>query len=121
MTTPCRRDSPDGVVACVREPQGAVRPGRDPARAADAGSGVVGNGPAVVMRPMELLPELVNHSAPSGPAVIPIGPSMLGSLKWVETPFVVIRPIELVASLVNQSASSEPVVVCTGTSMLESE
>jgi hypothetical protein len=27
----------------------------------------------VVIRPIELLPELVNHSAPSGPAVIPDG------------------------------------------------
>jgi hypothetical protein len=31
---------------------------------------------AVVIRPMELLPVSVNHKAPSGPAVIPCGPSM---------------------------------------------
>src|SRR5438132_3491641 len=32
--------------------------------------------PAVVMRPIELLSTLVNHSAPSGPAVIPCGVDM---------------------------------------------
>ena len=32
--------------------------------------------PAVVTLPMELLPEIVNHMAPSDPRAIPIGPSM---------------------------------------------
>jgi hypothetical protein len=32
--------------------------------------------PVVVIRPIELLSALVNHSAPSGPAAIPIGASM---------------------------------------------
>jgi hypothetical protein len=32
--------------------------------------------PPVVIRPIDLLPLLVNHSAPSGPAVIPSGRSM---------------------------------------------
>src|SRR5580704_4351947 len=32
--------------------------------------------PVVVIRPIVLLPALVNHSAPSGPAVIPSGPLM---------------------------------------------
>jgi hypothetical protein len=31
---------------------------------------------AVLIRPMELLPPLANHSAPSGPAAIPIGSSL---------------------------------------------
>ena len=34
----------------------------------------------VVMRPMELLVWLENHSAPSEPAAIQIGPSMVGSV-----------------------------------------
>ena len=38
----------------------------------------IGDTPAVVMRPMESLPELVNHKAPSGPAVIPSGSLMPG-------------------------------------------
>jgi hypothetical protein len=33
-----------------------------------------------VMRPIEALPELVNHRAPSGPAVISSGELMLGSV-----------------------------------------
>jgi hypothetical protein len=32
--------------------------------------------PLVVIRPIELPSMLVNHSVPSGPAVIPIGPTM---------------------------------------------
>ena len=32
--------------------------------------------PVVVIRPIELFPALVNHSAPSGPAVIPSGSRM---------------------------------------------
>ena len=34
----------------------------------------------VVIRPIESLPELVNHSAPSGPAVIPCGMLMPGKI-----------------------------------------
>ena len=34
--------------------------------------------PEVVIRPIELLSALVNHSAPSGPAVIAVGPLMPG-------------------------------------------
>ena len=69
-------DPPDRGVAAVREPQGPVGSRRDPLRAADAGAGEVGHRPPVVMRPIELLPTLVNHRAPSGPAVIPSGPLM---------------------------------------------
>ena len=32
--------------------------------------------PAVVIRPIELLPEFVNHGAPSGPTVMEFGPAM---------------------------------------------
>ena len=49
----------------------------------------------VVIRPMELLPESVNHKAPSGPAVIPNGSSMPMPVKLVTIPAVLIRPIEL--------------------------
>ena len=49
--------------------------------------------PDVVIRPIELLAELVNHRAPSGPAVIAIGWLMLGAVKVVMIPLVVIRPI----------------------------
>ena len=34
----------------------------------------------VVIRPIALLPLLVNHSAPSGPAVIPVGWLMPGAV-----------------------------------------
>jgi len=46
----------------------------------------------VVIRPIELLPELVNHSAPSRPAVIPTGAAMPGPVLPVTFPVGVIRP-----------------------------
>ena len=36
--------------------------------------------PLVVIRPIEPFPALANQSAPSGPAAIPIGLAMLGSV-----------------------------------------
>ena len=51
--------------------------------------------PRVVMRPIELFPELVNHKAPSGPAVIPVGPSIPVPVKMAAFPLTVMRPIEL--------------------------
>ena len=66
--------------------------------------------PVVVIRPIELLRKLVNHSAPSGPAVIPSGPRMSGPVWLVTVPVVVIRPIELLR-LVNHSAPSGPAVI----------
>ena len=57
--------------------------------------------PVVVMRPIEPktpiapFPLFVYHSAPSGPAVIAKGATMLGAVKFVTLPVVVIRPIEL--------------------------
>ena len=41
----------------------------------------------------------MNHSAPSGPAAIPAGAMMLGSVKLVTVPAVVIRPIESFAEV----------------------
>src|SRR5262249_3069366 len=53
-----------------------------------------------------------NHSAPSGPVVIPKGPLLgLGIGNSVITPAVVIRPILLVSFSVNHSAPSGPVVI----------
>ena len=40
--------------------------------------------PAVLIRPIELL--LVNHRAPSGPAAIPSGTEMGGSVKLLHHP-----------------------------------
>src|SRR5712691_6449063 len=78
--------------------------------------------PVVVMRPIELLPLLVNHNAPSGPAVIPCGDEMVGSVKMVTVPAVVMRPIELRAGaemlqLVNHNAPSGPAVIPNGSEM----
>ena len=64
--------------------------------------------PAVVIRPIVLLPKLVNHSAPSGPAVISAGNRISGPEWLVIYPVVVMRPIE--ATLVNHSAPSGPTV-----------
>ena len=49
----------------------------------------------VVIRPIELLCRLVNHSAPSGPAAIPTISKLLASLYRVITPAVLIRQIQL--------------------------
>jgi hypothetical protein len=46
-----------------------------------------------VTRPTELPPPLVNHRAPSGPAVIPSWPTMPGSVYSEKLPAVVTRPI----------------------------
>src|SRR5580658_3687672 len=65
--------------------------------------------PAVVIRPTWLRPSSVNHSAPSGPAVMPKGElPALGSGYAVRLPEVVMRPILFAASSVNHSAPSDP-------------
>jgi hypothetical protein len=67
-------------------------------------------------RPPILLPLLsVNHSAPSGPAVMPYGPLLLvGIGNSVIVPAVVIRPILLLFNSVNHSAPSGPAVIIQG-------
>jgi hypothetical protein len=77
--------------------------------------------PAVVIRPIAT--KSVNHSAPSGPAVMLVGilplanPPLLGVIPGngtgysVTTPVVVIRPILLATPSVNHSAPSGPVVI----------
>jgi hypothetical protein len=73
--------------------------------------------PAVVIRPT--LPaegkNSVNHSAPSGPFVIPMGELPdVGTVNSVSAPDVVMRPILLVPYSVNQSAPSAPDVMEIG-------
>src|SRR6266545_1983522 len=71
--------------------------------------------PVVVIRPICLLPNSVNHSAPSGPAVMPRGELLrLGMANSVTLPPVVIRPIWLRLDSVNHSAPSGPVVMPRG-------
>lgn len=68
--------------------------------------------PAVVIRPTARPSLSVNQSAPSGPAVIPIGWLFaVGTGYSVITPAVVIRPILLAVFSVNQSAPSGPAVI----------
>jgi hypothetical protein len=71
-------DPADRVVAPVGEPQRPVGPGGDGGLVDEGRARCSWTTPAVVIRPMELLPLLVNHSAPSGPAVIPTGLEMPG-------------------------------------------
>ena len=66
--------------------------------------------PAVVMRPIESLARLVNHSAPSGPVTMPWGLWRFRVLKVVTIPSGAIRPMEL-SLLVNHSAPSGPSVM----------
>ena len=71
--------------------------------------------PAVVICPILLPTASVNHSAPSGPAVMPLGCcSPWGRVNSVMTPAVVIRPILLPVDSVNHSAPSGPAVMARG-------
>src|SRR6266700_1158577 len=72
----------------------------------------------MVIRPIESPVELVNHSAPSAPVVIPHGPEMPVPVWVLTVPVVVIRPIELPAELVNHSAPSRPAAIPAGCLML---
>src|SRR5258707_13050011 len=55
---------------------------------------------------------LVNHNAPSGPVVMPVGPlPAFGTGNSVTAPAVVMRPILLAKESGNQSAPSGPVVM----------
>src|SRR5262249_34470234 len=69
----------------------------------------------VVMRPILSTLDSVNHSAPSGPVVIPARPLPAVRTGYsVITPAVVMRPILLAADSVNQSAPSGPAVIAAG-------
>src|SRR5438309_1757124 len=69
------------------------------------------------MRPILLPPKpaSVNHSAPSGPAVIPNGSlAGVGTRYSLRLPEVVMRPSLLALASVNQSAPSGPAVIPNG-------
>ena len=67
------------------------------------------------MRPILLAPFSMNHSAPSGPAVMPMGElPAVGIGNSVTTPAVVMRPILLATCSVNHSAPSGPAVMPPG-------
>ena len=57
---------------------------------------------------------LVNHTAPSGPPVMPAGRWTPVKPKLEMTPDVVMRPMELLPVLVNHSAPSGPAVIPFG-------
>ena len=72
--------------ALFREPQRAVRPGRDVIDAAIAvGQRKFGDGAGFVIRPILFPPVTVYHKAPSGPAVMPNGrfvPKLAGQCEF---------------------------------------
>src|ERR1035441_9050090 len=71
--------------------------------------------PAVVIRPILLLLDSANHSAPSGPAAIPAGQAnAVGTGYSVMYPAVVIRPILSPSCSVNHSAPSGPATIPIG-------
>jgi hypothetical protein len=71
--------------------------------------------PSVVMRPILLEYSSANQSAPSGPAVIPLGLELaVGTVNSLMTPSVVMRPILLPYHSVNHKAPSGPVVMPSG-------
>jgi hypothetical protein len=72
------------------------------------------------MRPIESLVRLVNHTPPSGPAVIPCGPDTVGAVKLVTTPVGVTWPMVLVVSLANHRLPSGPATMPRGPWMLAS-
>ena len=76
--------------------------------------------PAVVMRPILETPQSVNHSAPSGPTVMPTGepapvgyaPPELGSgYAAMRAPLVLMQPIWRLSYSVNQRLPSGPAVM----------
>src|SRR5262245_27375207 len=71
--------------------------------------------PVVVMRPMLFPSASVNHSAPSGPAVIPPGALPAVGIGYsVKVPLVVMRPILFPTCSVNHRAPSGPAVIPQG-------
>ena len=91
--------SPSGAAAVI--PWGELMPG--PAKLDTTPDGVI--------RPMVLLPTLVNHRFPSGPAVMLSGWLMPGSVKLETTPPGVMRPMVLLNWLVNHRFPSGPAVI----------
>ena len=106
--------------AAVPEPTWISSSADDAPWSVDAPVGPVLAFPVVVIRPMVLFPELVNHSALSGPLVMLNGSLILGPEKFMTSPSVVIRPIKLLLInpllLMNHSAPSGPAVMLRGPS-----
>ena len=84
------------------------------------GNGYMVMDPVVEIRPMPPRPRLppldaANHSAPSGPAVMPMGPESapgpVGNGYGVTTPLVLILSMLLLALRVNHKAPSGPAVM----------
>lgn len=123
------RKGPGFDVAVRADPADAARgPFGEPAEPAGAGGDRVrargpvrsGNGnsvirPPVVMRPILSALISVNHSAPSGPGVIPNGPAPgVGIPKLMTEPSVAILPMRCPWDSVNHKASSGPAVTSEG-------
>ena len=74
--------------------------------------------PSVATRAIRSLPMLAYQSAPSGPAVMPVGSRVelvpCGSRNMVIVPSGVMRPTRWPAWLVNQTLPSGPVVIPRG-------
>ena len=71
--------------------------------------------PEVVIFPILNSIRSVNHSAPSGPAVIPDGQLLgVGTGNSVTVPEVVMRPILLPFPSANHKAPSEPAAIPAG-------
>jgi hypothetical protein len=111
-------NAPNIVAVDRGEPQRAIWASREvPAgrlfNAVGRGNSVIA--PPVVMRPILLPSFSANHSAPSGPAAMPIGEL---DAVWIGNsvivPLVVIRPMLFPLSSVNHSAPSGPAVTTIG-------
>ena len=110
------------------KPNGAVRPGSDAGRApARARCGILCDDepspgrdsvllqtPVLVMRPT--LPASVNHTAPSGPPVMPSRLFVFGTEYSLTTPFIEIRPMRVPSISVNHRSPSGPAAICSGLS-----
>ena len=70
----------------------------------------------MVMRPIRLPLDSVNHMLPSGPRVIDSGlaPAVMPALNSVMTPAGVMRPILLAPNSVNHRLPSGPAAMSTG-------
>ena len=80
--------------------------------ASGVGNGWMTHSPSTVMRPIPFAWLRVNHSAPSGPAVIADGkPPVVGSANSVISPPPSIRPMRSLFISVNHTAPSGPAVM----------
>jgi hypothetical protein len=73
---------------------------------------------AVVIRPTEPFNWFENHSAPSAPAAIQMGPEIVGAVKFEIVPDVVMRPMESFQLLTNHTSPAEPQTMEAGEARL---